>query len=216
MSVELLGSLGNDLTIVNAARVSVGKRSDELTEADRRLIGRLMRDHHASPFEHVVFTFHVRCPIGVAREWQRHRDSYNELSTRYVEMEPDFYVPPPDAIRIQVGKAMGYHFEPASESQVHGCTMVMETTYQRAYESYQSLIQNGIAKELARNVLPLGLMTEMWWTVKLRAIFNFLSLRTAPSALLEIRQEAEFVEQHVARVVPVAYQAWVDGGRVSL
>lgn len=216
MSVELIGSLGDDLTIVNAARVSVGKRSTELTAADRKLVGRLLRDRHASPFEHVVFTFHVRCPIGVAREWQRHRDSYNELSTRYVEVGSDFYVPPPEAVRVQVGKAMGYQFEPMARADADIVCASMQDAYADAYSRYQRLLRFGVARELARNVLPLGLMTEMWWTVKLRAAFNFLSLRTAPSALLEIRQEAELVEQHVKAVVPVAYQAWVDGGRVAL
>lgn len=246
MSVELLDTMGDDLAIVLAARVSYAKESTwdvrcarcdvlwkqephvdpccgqdgytkTLEPADAGLISYLARNRHGTPFEMVVFKFRVRCPIGVAREWQRHRiGSFNEVSTRYHEMETEFYVPEPEAVRTQVGKPGHYTMVSADADLAKRARFEMTSHYAAARESYKWLLEMGIAKELARNVLPLGLMTEFIWAVNLRSLTNFLSLRTAPSALLEIRQEAEQVEQHVARIVPVAYAAWVEGGRQSL
>jgi thymidylate synthase (FAD) len=217
MSVELIGSLGNDLTIVNAARVSYAKRSEVMTERDEGLIRYLAKHRHGTPFEMVQFQFRVRCPIGVAREWFRHRiGSFNEQSTRYVEMQPDFYVPEPEHVRTQVGKAGHYTFEAAGPVKAERARIVMQDAYEHAYGVYQAMLEHGIAKELARNVLPLGLLTEFVWSVNLRSLFNFLSLRIHPSALLEIRLEAEEVERLIAPVVPVSHAAWVEGGRVSL
>lgn len=249
MSVELIEMMGDDLSIVNAARVSYAKQSTRVHEwecadcqvrwpveqtpapcghqvyqsvmsvskADAGLISYLARNRHGTPFEMVQFHFRVRCPIGVAREWQRHRiGSFNEVSTRYVEMEPEFYVPAPEAVRIQVGKPGHYTMVPADADLAERARFEMTSHYTAAYESYKWLLEMGVAKELARNVLPLGLMTEFIWSVNLRSLTNFLSLRTADNALLEIRTEAKQVESHVAQVVPVAYQAWVDGGRQAL
>lgn len=240
MSVELLESMGDDLSIVNAARVSYAKQSGlvwhctqsgeenvpddraccdcvkQLSVADKGLIGYLMKNRHGTPFEMVQFKFRAKVPIGVAREWQRHRiGSFNEVSTRYVEMQPEFYVPPSNAIRIQVGKPGHYTFEPASESQINGCVGTMELAYQQAYRSYQDLLANGVAKELARNVLPIGLLTEFIWSVNLRSLLNFLSLRTHETALLEIRLEARDVERQISQVAPTAMAAWNENGRLA-
>ena len=217
MTVELVSYMGDDLSIVNAARVSYGRTSEELTDRDKGLIRFLARERHGTPFEHVVFSFRVRTSIGVSREWFRHRiGSFNEISTRYVEFTDSFFDPPLGNFRRQVGKAGAYSFEPMSAEEAKEGQRLMAAAYEQAYASYQALLQQGVAKELARNVLPLGTMTEFVWTVNFRAVTNFLSLRTAPTALLEIQQEAAEVEEEVKRVVPVAYQAWVDGGRASL
>lgn len=254
MSVELIEMMGDDLSIVNAARVSYNKQSKwaiwrrcsycsrDLTQAeieadrcqdhasatilrksgrlkvaDAGLISYLARNRHGTPFEMVQFKFRVRCPIGVAREWQRHRiGSFNEVSTRYVEMEPEFYVPPLDAMRRQTGKAGHYTMESMTADEAKAPLARFRLIYELLYSTYCNLLKDGVAKELARNVLPLGLMTEFIWSVNLRSLTNFLSLRTADNALLEIRTEAKQVESHVAQVVPVAYQAWVDGGRQAL
>jgi thymidylate synthase (FAD) len=214
VAVELIDHMGSDLSIVNAARVSFHKRSDEVGERERGLIGFLMRNRHGTPFEMVQFQFRVRVPIGVAREWQRHRiGSFNEESTRYVEMRPDFYVPPPEAVRVQVGKPGAYTFEPHEDPD--GACILMVDAYNAAYAAYETLLERGVAKELARNVLPLGLLTEFIWSVNLRSLLNFLSLRTAPNALLEIRQEAEQVERLVEPIVPAALASWRECGKVA-
>ncbi|HWO94067.1 MAG TPA: FAD-dependent thymidylate synthase [Dehalococcoidia bacterium] len=217
MTVELLGHLGDDLAIVNAARVSYGRESRELTERDAGLIRFLARERHGTPFEHVVFTFRVTTSIAVAREWFRHRmGSFNEISTRYVEMNDEFYLPPPENVRRQVGKPGAYHFEPVAEDEARAAIEAMRSAYEHAYQAYKELLDSGVAKELARNVLPLGMLTQFIWTVNFRSVTNFLSLRTASNALLEIRQEAQQVEELVEKVLPHAYAAWVEGGRASL
>lgn len=217
MSVELVESMGNDLAIANAARVSYAKHSDSLSAADKGLIGYLARNRHGTPFEMVQFKFGVKVPIGVAREWQRHRiGSFNEVSTRYVEMQPEFYVPPLDAMRGQVGKPGHYQMVELDSAIADQVREVMEVSYKAAYAAYEALIARGVAKELARNVLPLATMTEFIWSVNLRSLFNFLSLRTQETALLEIRREACAVEELIMPLVPVAHKAWVDGGRISL
>lgn len=218
MSVEIVEWMGSDLSIVNAARVSFAKYSDEMTDADRGLIGYLARNRHGTPFEMVQFKFRVRVPIGVAREWQRHRiGSFNEVSTRYVEMKPDFYVPEGQAVREQIGKPGHYQMVTiADEARIQVVDNLFRAAYEASHYAYSRLIDCGVAKEVARNVLPLGLYTEFIWGVNLRSLFNFLSLRTAPSALYEIRVEAAEVEAHVQGIVPVAYAAWCEGGRMPL
>lgn len=228
MEVKLLASMGDDLTIVNAARVSYAKESTwlrdddglrivkSLREADVGLIGYLMRNHHGTPFEMVQFQFRIRVPIGVAREWQRHRiGSFNEVSTRYVEMKADFYVPEPHAVRSQAGKP-GYYEMVTMD--LDAAEVVRETfmiTYDMAYKAYKDLLAQGVAKELARNVLPLGLMTEFYWSVNLRSLFNFLMLRNADTALLEIHMPAREVEQLAQDVVPHAFEAFNSNKRVA-
>lgn len=229
MSVELLRYMGDDLSIANAARVSYAKESDwlmlgsedgaqwrSLRAADEGLINYLMKNRHGTPFEMVQLQFRVKCPIGVSREWMRHRvGSFNEVSTRYVEMAPEFYVPAPEAVRTQVGKPGHYEFIQMQHQRAEEAIYEMEECYGNCYEVYQDLIHRGVAKELARNVLPLGLMTQFIWSVNLRSLFNFLSLRTHETALLEIRTEAGEVERLAQTVAPAAMAAWNANGRVS-
>lgn len=230
-SVELIDSMGNDLRVVNSARVSYNKQSEwqrnnwsteeqkltkHLKEADAGLLNFLMREHHGTPFEMVVFTFRVKCPIGVAREWQRHRiGSFNEVSTRYVEMEQEFYVPEGNAVRTQVGKPGHYTFESLHAIDAEAVQATMRHAYNYAYQWYQELIHMDLAKEVARNVLPLGLMTQFYWTVNLRSLFNFLSLRTADSALFEIRELAKMVEELARPVVPECFSVFDKHGRAA-
>ena len=217
MTVELVDQLGDDLAIVNAARVSYGKTVGQISERDIGLIRFLARERHGTPFEHVVFSFRVRTSIAVSREWFRHRiGSFNEISTRYVEFSDDFFLPPVENFRRQVGKPGVYSFEPMDAAEAAKAQDAMRAAYDRAYEAYKGLLDMGVAKELARNVLPLGTMTEFVWTVNFRSVTNFLSLRTAPTALLEIQQEAREVEALVKTAVPHAYVAWDEGGRASL
>ena len=222
MKVELLESMGSDLSIVNAARVSYAKEVDwvhfadgpALHVKDAGLIGYLMKNRHGTPFEMVQFKFRVTCPIGVSREWMRHRiGSFNEVSTRYVEMAPEFYVPEPGAVRKQVGKPGHYTFETIDDSRE--ALNTISRAYEAAYTYYLRLLDLGVAKELARNVLPLDLLTQFIWSVNLRSLLNFLSLRTHPTALLEIRQLAQIVEGLAQTKVPVSMKAWNDNGRVA-
>lgn len=217
MSVTLEKYMADDLDIVNAAKVSFHKHSQQLGMAETAIIDSMLRNGHGSPFEHCVFKFRVRTPIGVAREWFRHRiGSFNEESTRYVEMRDDFYVPEGDAIRKMTDgtKPMQYSYEPITDPELAAAiTDVFERTYDVAYTAYQMMIAKGVAKELARNVLPLGLLTEFVWTVNLRSLFNFLMLRHALPALREIREEAAEVEQLVTEVMPVTMGLWNKHGR---
>jgi thymidylate synthase (FAD) len=217
MTVVLIDHMGDDLRIVNSARVSYGKESSFVGPSEIGLIKYLMKNSHGTPFEMVAFTFKVTTSIAVAREWMRHRiGSFNEISTRYVEMEPNFYYPNREDIRHQVGKPGHYVMETiGSDIGAHLISTIMEDAYLDAYEKYTQLLELGVAKELARNVLPLGLTTEFYWTVNLRSLFNFLELRTHETALKEIRIEAQQVEDLIKDLVPVAYEAWVANGRIA-
>lgn len=218
MSVELIDHMGSDLTVVNAARVSYAKHHDTFDESDRGLIRFLARERHGTPFEHVVFQFRVVTPIFVAREWFRHRiGTFSEMSGRYVEFTAgDDYMPPAEDIRRQVGKKGEYRFESLPDEEAFTAELEIRHAFDVAWEQYEILLKMGVAKEVARIVLPLGTMTQFYWTVNFRSLTNFLSLRTAPSAMLEIRREADAVEKMIGPKVPECYEAWLAGGRQSL
>jgi thymidylate synthase (FAD) len=169
-----------------------------------------------TPFEHNAFRFHVRCPLFVAREWFRHRiGSFNEESARYHELEGDFYVPALEDIRSQVGKPGAYTFEPVEPAVAERVRADLGSHYEQAYRLYRDLIHRGLAKELARSVLPMGTFTQFYWTVNARSLMNFLSLRAADTAQLEIRRYAEAIETVFAELMPVTYEAFVANGRVA-
>ena len=173
--VRLDGHMGDDLSVVNAARVSFGSRSDVLDERNQGLIRFLMRERHGTPFEHNAFRFHIRCPIFVAREWFRHRvGSFNELSGRYTELAEAFYVPAAEDVRTQVGKPGSYSFETVAPEVAERTRTTMQDAYAAAYRAYRAMLDDGIAKEVARSVLPVGIYTEFYWTVNARSIMNFL------------------------------------------
>jgi thymidylate synthase (FAD) len=206
--VRLDDCMASDLSVVNAARVSFAQRSEELTERDSGLIRFLMREKHASPFEHSVFRFHVKCPIFVAREWMRHRNSYNEWSARYSQLEPEFYVPEPEDVRTQVGKPGAYSFEPVDDRLAEAAREAQREAYAHAYRTYETLLEQGVAKEIARNVLPVGIYTMFYWTVNARSLMNFISLRNAETAQREIRRYAEAVEALFSERMPVTHAAF--------
>src|SRR3954453_20563176 len=192
--VRLDDSMATDLSVANAARVSFARRKEEMDEADEGLIRFLMRDRHGTPFEHNSFRFHVRAPIFVAREWFRHRvGSFNEFSMRYAKATDDFYVPAPEDVRSQVGKPGAYSFEPVDEELAERTREELREVYDHAYETYTRLVEAGVARELARSVMPVGAYTEFFWTVNARALMNFVSLRAAETAQREIRRYADAV-----------------------
>jgi thymidylate synthase (FAD) len=214
--VRLDAAMADDLSVANSARVSFGRRKDELDDSDRGLIRFLMRERHGTPFEHNAFRFHIRCPIFVAREWFRHRvGSFNEFSLRYARATDDFYVPEAEDVRTQVGKPGAYSFEPVSDELAEETREQLQEVYEQAYAAYEQLVEKGVARELARAVLPVGAYTEFYWTVNARSLMNFISLRAAESAQREIRRYADACERYLAEHMPVTHEAFVANDRIA-
>lgn len=208
--------MADDLSVVNSARVSFAKRKNAVDEVDKGLINFLMRERHGTPFEHNSFRFHVKCPIFVAREWFRHRiGSFNEFSARYSEVPDEFFVPNVLDVRTQVGKPGAYSFERIEGKLAHEAVDMIAGVNERAYEVYSHLVSRGVAKELARVVLPVSMYTQFYWTVNARALMNFLSLRTHESAQLDIRRYAQEVELYFKRAMPITYDAWMENGKIA-
>jgi len=214
--VRLDGVMASDLSVVNGARVSFARRKDEMDDSDSGLIRFLMRERHGTPFEHNAFRFHIRCPIFVAREWMRHRvGSFNEFSLRYAKATEDFYVPEPEDVRTQVGKPGAYTFETVEPELADETRDALREVYEQAYATYERLVDAGVAREVARSVLPVGAYTEFYWTVNARSLMNFVSLRAAETAQREIRRYAEAVERFLAEHMPVTHAAFVTNDRVA-
>jgi len=214
--VRLDDSMASDLSVVNGARVSFARHKTEMDESDEGLIRFLMRDRHGTPFEHNAFRFHVRAPLFVAREWFRHRvGSFNEFSMRYAKATDDFYVPEPEDVRSQIGKPGAYSFEPVDPELAERTREELQALYEAAYTTYTRLVEEGVARELARLAMPMGAYTEFYWTVNARSLMNFISLRAAESAQREIRRYADACERFFAEKMPVTHAAFVDSGRVA-
>ncbi|OOB91329.1 FAD-dependent thymidylate synthase [Rathayibacter sp. VKM Ac-2630] len=235
--VELVRSSAHDSDVLFAARVSTqGEQTlagalDDADEADaelqrkrdRGLINYLMRDRHGSPFEHNSMTFYVQAPIFVFREFMRHRiASYNEESGRYRELRPVFYVPGPQRNLIQVGKPGAYSFEPGTPEQTELVVAETRRASTQAFEAYQRMLGEGVAREVARIVLPLNIYSSMYVTLNARSLMNFLSLRTKredstfPSfPQREIEMAAEQMEQRFEELMPLTYAAFNANGRVA-
>jgi thymidylate synthase (FAD) len=214
--VRLDDAMASDLSVVNAARVSFARRKEEMDDADAGLIRFLMRERHGTPFEHNAFRFHVRCPIFVAREWFRHRvGSFNEFSMRYAKATEDFYVPEPEDVRSQVGKPGAYTFETVDPALADETRDALREVYEHAYETYERLVEQGVAREVARAVLPVGAYTEFYWTVNARSLMNFVSLRASDTAQREIRRYAEAVERFLEQRMPITHSAFVANDRTA-
>ena len=184
MTVELIKHAASDADVIWAARVSTrGEQSlaEVHAEPERSagLINYLMRDRHGTPFEHSSMTFYVQAPIFVFREFMRHRTfSYNEESGRYRKLDPVFYVPGPERRLVQTGKPGAYEFTDGTPEQHDLVTRTTKESCHQAYAAYRAMLEAGIARELARAVLPLGLYSSMYATCNARALMNFLALRT--------------------------------------
>lgn len=210
MRVAYVDHMGNDKRIAQAARVSTG--NDQSDRPHEGLVKRLWQDQHTSTFEHNTLTVRVEVPIFVAREWMRHRtQAFNEISGRYSEMEPIFYVPGEDRPLVQTGKAMDYRREAGSRDQSHATSHLHGAIAWRAWGAYQEMLEQGIAREVARNVLPVSLYTRFYATANLRNWLHFVELRTDETALWEIRQAALMVEGLISGLWPVAHGAYRDG-----
>ncbi|MEY3163245.1 MAG: hypothetical protein RI887_69 [Actinomycetota bacterium] len=216
MSVELVKSSASDADVIWAARVSTaGDKSLEDVGADAAksegLINYLARERHGSPFEHTSMTFFISAPIFVFREFMRHRiASYNEESGRYRELKPVFYIPNKDRKLVQIGKAGAYTFVDGTDEQYKVTVESIKETCNLAYKNYQKMLAAGVAREVARAVLPVTLYSSMYVTMNARALMNFLSLRTAregshfPSyPQREIEMVAEKMEAEFAKLMPI-------------
>lgn len=210
--VDLQACVASDADVVNAARVSFNRYVDELSEDDVKVLRFLIKNHHGTPFEHTYFKFHIRAPIFVFREWHRHRiASINEESARYIELRPDFYMPPPDRLRKQVDKPGRYKFEPITdEAEQEAVYQQFDDAYDHAYNAYDRMLKEGVAKEIARSVLPVGIYSQMIWSCNARSLMNFLYLRNADTALAEIRDYAKAIEDMFAKAMPETHKAFVD------
>ena len=212
--VRLDAVMADDLSVVNAARVSFGARVDAMDDRNAGLVRFLMRERHGTPFEHNFFRFHIKAPLFVTREWQRHRmGSFNERSGRYSELPDEFYVPAAEDVRTQVGKPGAYTFEQLPAEIAEDVRGGIEASYGASYAHYQALLGRGVAKEVARTVLPVGLYTEFFWSLNARSLMNFLSLRNAETAQREIRLYAAAVERHFEAAMPVTHGSFVEQGR---
>jgi thymidylate synthase (FAD) len=213
--LALDGALASDLAVVNAARVSFNAVSQEMTERDEGLIRFLVRNRHGSPFEHGYFRFLVKAPLFVVREHHRHRacHSYNERSGRYSKMESEFYVP--EYVRSQVGKPGSYSFEPVDEATREATRREIEETAAASFATYERLLEQGIAKEIARAVLPLATYTKYFWSCNPRSLMHFCSLRNHADAQYEIRQYAAAAESFLERLMPATHRAFLANERLA-
>lgn len=232
VTVELVRSNASDADVLFAARVSTQgeqtldsamEQGAEVQKRDQGLINYLMRDRHGSPFEHNSMTFYVQAPIFVFREFMRHRiASYNEESGRYRELRPVFYVPGPDRKLIQVGKPGAYDFEDGTAEQTALVEQETMAVTRAAFESYQRMLEAGVAREVARIVLPLNIYSSMYVTMNARSLMNFLSLRTKREGThfpsfpqREIEMVAEKMEAFWAELMPLSYSTFNENGRVA-
>lgn len=235
-TVEAREVSGSDDSVVRAMLVSTQGAESLDASATPGRINFLMANRHGTPFEHASMTFYVEAPIFVFREWHRHRIgvSINEVSGRYRELDPTFYVPPPDRPMVQVGKPGHYEFVAGDPAQHELAVDLMKASYTDSYRSYRSLLEAGVAKEVARVVLPVGIYSAMYWTCNPRSLMAFLSLRTkhtepyefaegreAPPSTFpsypqwEIEQCASQMERVFARHFPMTHAAFCANGRVA-
>jgi thymidylate synthase (FAD) len=213
--VALDAALASDLAVVNGARVSFNRASDEMSEREEGLIRFLMRDRHGSPFEHGYFRFLVKAPIFVVREHHRHRSghSYNEWSGRYAKLESEFYLP--EYVRRQVGKPGAYTFESVDEETREVARREIQAQAAAAFETYEQLLEQGVAREVARSVLPLATYTKYYWSCNPRSLMHFCGLRNHEAAQYEIREYAAAAESFLAELMPVTHAAFVENGRIA-
>ncbi len=205
--VRLVDFMGGDQGVVDAARVSYGGKSKG-EEADRKLIAYLLKHKHETPFEHAVFKFHVKTPIFVMRQWIRHRmASYNEISARYTEVKDEFYVPTQwraQDVKNKQGSVAAPQLDHAA------LTAAFKAQVDSALKTYHDMLKAGVARELARMVLPVNAYTEFYWTVNARSLMNFVTLRADVHAQWEIQQYAEALADCFKQKMPWTYDAFVQ------
>jgi thymidylate synthase (FAD) len=218
--IEVVDTLGDDLTPVNAARVSFGGRSDTFTEKDKRLSKFLIKHKHFSPFRHQHIMLIIKAPEFVLRQWYKHvvgiettsthatKDhAWNEISGRYVEVE-DFYYP-------EVWRKQSEDNKQASEGKLDDLqqkrmSMIYDTFMNQVEMAYETMIESGVAKEQARIVLPLSQYTQVWWTASFQSVMNFIELRDEPTAQVEIQEYARALKEIMLETFPETTKLWSE------
>jgi thymidylate synthase (FAD) len=210
--VRLVDHMGSDLSIVRAARVSYDAdwRTGEEEDKDAKLINYLLRNKHTSPFESVTFTFEIKAPIFVLRQWHRHRTwSYNEISARYAELPEEFYIP----MAEHIGQQAAGNKQMRTVEQHNDALLFKDMMYKAdlaAFKAYKDMLTFGCPRELARTVLPLATYSRMFATVDLHNLFHFLRLRIHEHAQYEIRVYAVAILELIEQIVPVSVKAWKE------
>jgi thymidylate synthase (FAD) len=217
LSVQYVQHMGSDAMICRAAKVSAQALEAQDAEESARLIKFLADNRHGTPFEHTAMTFMVTEPIFVTREFHRHRIgwSYNEESGRWRKMEARFYLPPVDRPMTQVGRTGEYRFNLTELNTARLAQEVIRESSYKAYDEYEFLLKKGIAKEVARQLLPLNLYTSFFATCNARSLMHFLSLRMHKTALWEIRQIANAAYDIFEQYFPLTAHAFVEAGKVA-
>jgi len=206
--IRLVDSMGTDLSVVRAARVShdAAWRAGEDEKGDEKLIRYLWKNRHTTPFEAVQFTFEVKAPIFVFRQWHRHRTmSYNELSARYRELPEEVYMPD---FRAQSSKNKQGSEGAISGTDARNMELSFKASYQQSFEAYRTALKLGVAREIARSVLPVATYSHMFASVNLLNLFRFLTLRCDSHAQYEIRVYADAMKELIRPIVPVCLSAW--------
>jgi thymidylate synthase (FAD) len=207
--VRLVDYMGGDSRIVQTARVSYGEGTKTIRQ-DSGLIDYLLRHEHTSPFEHVIFEFHCKMPIFVARQWIRHRTArLNEISGRYSVMKDEFYLPPREQITLQsLDNKQGREKEAVPVELQDKVLELLKQDQSASYANYSEILNDGIARELARINLPLSMYTEWYWQMDLKNMLHFLKLRMDSHAQWEIQEYARAIAQVVKTVCPLAYESF--------
>lgn len=211
--IRLVSHMGDDNSVVNAARVSYDRDNGDNQKPSDGLIRYLLANRHTSPFEHVVFTFEVKAPIFVFRQWHRHRTwSFNEISARYAELDLGYYLPAGELIGFQSASNKQMRDTGAKErsrEDQETIRLLIESTNRNAQNVYQVLMREfGVPREIARTVLPVAAYSRMYATVDLHNLLHFLDLRTHEHSQYEIRVYAEAIEQLVRPICPITIQTW--------
>lgn len=224
ITVEPIRHLAEDRFVAEAARVSTLAEIAAVAAQERSnegLIRRLVAEQHGSPFEHTFFTFRVQAPLFVMTEHLRHRSgwSYNGESGRYKTFEPVFYTPPAERGLTQVGRAMEYDIQPGNAAQRRSTEFELYFAADETFTAYERLLELGIAREVARQVLPVNLMTTYYTSCNARSLMHFLALRTSSNGashpLWEIEQVAQGYEACFAEAMPITYAAFDECGGVA-
>jgi thymidylate synthase (FAD) len=216
--IEVVDSLGNDLTVVNSARVSFGKRKEKWDKSDERLVRYLAKHKHYSPFRHLQIQFHIKAPEFVMRQWYKHvvgiettsnsstKDhAWNEISGRYVEYD-EFYEPTEFRKQSEDNKQ-------ASDGLIElqsNTRSLWESTQQNCISAYKEMLSRGMAKEQARTILPLTLYTEVYWTASFQAVMNFIELRNEKTSQIEIQEYAKVLLDLMFEVYPMTTKLWAE------
>lgn len=202
--IRLVDFMGSDNRVVSSARVSFGGVSKG-EEQDKRLIKYLLEHRHHTPFEHCYFQFHVCCPIYVARQWMRHRwGSFNEISARYTQVKDEFYIPAEfrgQDIKNRQGSVK-------ADFDNEALRKLYEESVESSFATYNKLIEAGVAREMARGVLPVCQYTQFYWSVNARSLLNFLQLRTDGHAQYEIRVYADAIAKIFKEKMPWSWEAF--------